>query len=338
MNLSVIKTTKKGEIVTKSGSAAYIPKSIEGIKAGGIHLDRKLAELLLSNEEETFRAKVESCHRDMLEIERAKIELTDKIRSGVEINPFKRVSLEGRTFHMTKEHLTQAFESYWLHGIQQKLKVILEKTGLAAPDLVLLAGGSSRIPFIRDKIAALLRLDKETQIMIGENFEQAVGCGLAFQANDFLGADPSPEGKLALFTVDDVYLLAGGNTYTVFEKDQAVDESSGLLERTIKVPLSAPSKRFLAIYTEGTPEDRLEHVLNPIKRRFDLDTASNAVEVTVRANDKGYVEAEYRSGGQKVGENDFYIGIGQLSQWSVDVVIGMDIGTTNTSVGYFVGA
>jgi hypothetical protein len=102
------------------------------------------------------------------------------------------------------------------------------------------------------------------------------------------------------------------------------------------VPLSVPSKRFMAIYTEGSPKDQMEHVLNPTKRRFDLDTASDAIEIRARADHRGYVEAEYFSDGQRVGENDLYIGIGQLSQWSVDVVIGIDIGTTNTAVGYFV--
>jgi hypothetical protein len=80
----------------------------------------------------------------------------------------------------------------------------------------------------------------------------------------------------------------------------------------------------------------MEYVLNPTKRRFDLGTTSDVIEVKARGDHRGYVEAEYFSGGQRVGENDFYIGIGQLSQSSVDVVIGIDIGTTNTAVGYSV--
>lgn len=47
--------------------------------------------------------------------------------------------------------------------------------------------------------------------------------------------------------------------------------------------------------------------------------------------------AEYYTGGQEVGRHDFYIGVGRLSQWSVDVAIGIDLGTTNTAVGYFRG-
>jgi hypothetical protein len=54
----------------------------------------------------------------------------------------------------------------------------------------------------------------------------------------------------------------------------------------------------------------------------------------VLTKEDGYTEAKYLSGGAEIDSHDFYVGLAKVAHWSADILIGIDIGTTNTSVGF----
>jgi molecular chaperone DnaK (HSP70) len=220
MNLSVITTTRRGEIA--KGGAKAVPQSIEGEATGGRILDRRLVDLLFNNEPREFRDEVKNCHRDMLEIERAKIEVINRLKEG-EAHAVKRVTVRGKTQHSGVDSIRDAFQLLWSKDIQQKIRVTMDQAKAPSVDLVLLAGGSSRIPFIRENIKNLLSL-ADDQIIVGQNFEQAVSCGLTLHAKETLNPSEASEVFVAHLS-DGMYLLLGDQTVTIFPKDTPLSDT-----------------------------------------------------------------------------------------------------------------
>lgn len=334
MNLSVIATTRRGEIARGGGKA--VPQSIEGEATGGRILDRRLVDLLFEREPKEFRDAVKNCHRDMVEIEQAKIEVINRLVQEGEEHPVKRVSVRGKTEHLDLDKIKNAFESMW-KDIQRKIEVAMSQAKTSGVDLVLLAGGSARIPFIRESVKELLGLTDD-QIVMGENFEQAVGCGLTLHAREKLNPSESAEVFVAHLS-DGVYLLLGDKTVTVFPKDTPLsDDGSGqfMASHEEKVDFPKPVKNFSATYAEDRPEDKLDYVLNPTRRRVRLPIAAESVKIRVLTKEDGYTIAEYFSEGNPnaIESHDFYVGSAKVAHWSTDILIGIDIGTTNTSVGF----
>jgi hypothetical protein len=344
LNLCGIKTTPGGEVIAKFRGSLAVPTAVDGIKAGGTVLDKILVDILFEKEPKNFRDEVKNCHRDMLEVERKKIELVRKLVEGEEERPETRIDLRGKKAYLTIEMIEGAFKTLWDKSIQPKIEFLTDRLKriwkIHRLDLAILAGGSSRIPFLRSAIQKALQLDEE-HVILGRNFEQAVGCGLSYVAREKLEGlgGEEPEQKLVAFISDDVYLLAGGKSIPVFPKDSSLewDESASAFCKRweYELGLPKPATKLIATYTEELPVDNVEFVLNQTIKRVDLPRKLSSVRVALRCDEDGYTQASYGAGDDVFGTHDFYLGVGKLSQWIVDAAIGIDIGTTNTAVAYY---
>jgi len=235
-NSCIIRTTLEGAI--SRGGATRVPLGLRANEFGGAEIDRKLLSIVFEKSKSQgviwnnnpLDIESKKSIPALLKIEELKISLSDKISKSSKLsdnhsNIKEIINLEKGTFHqdvaitveITGNDLKDVIREMWrscygdtilesLHEAKEKLSNIGIK--LTTIDRVLVAGGSSKLPFIKEEIALTLRTYvNPNHIHIGNDPGNAVAFGLACACKEEINRDPSLKvSKLAPCLLNDLFI------------------------------------------------------------------------------------------------------------------------------------
>jgi len=231
-NSCIIATTNDGKL--SRGGANMLPLGLQAGKCGGSAIDMELAKVIISHcknkgilwkDNPNDRAKSPVLFR----IEEAKIYLSDKIGSNSSINTsyskhVRQVLLPKGTLHpeldieteINGDDLKTIIRSIWRYHwgkiltstvveAEEKLKKPIESI-----DKVIIAGGSSKLPFMREEVLTVLpTLVRKEDIYIGNDLGNAVACGIACECKELVKSKKYPDltvGTVAPCLLKDLYI------------------------------------------------------------------------------------------------------------------------------------
>jgi molecular chaperone DnaK (HSP70)/fido (protein-threonine AMPylation protein) len=208
-NSCIIQTTTDGNL--SRGGTNQLPLGLQAEQCGGSSIDSKLLQVIIQKaqkrgirwkDDPASRAKMPA----LIRVEEAKICLSNKIGQQANINAKFDHLKEIVTFPIgflhpeqeiketiTGEDLKTIVKEMWrkhygdiiittLTEAEQKLGSKIKKI-----DRVIVAGGSSKLPFVRDEIEVVLRskLNKD-DIIIGDDLGNAVAYGIACECRELV--------------------------------------------------------------------------------------------------------------------------------------------------------
>jgi hypothetical protein len=238
-NSCIIRTTEQGLLAR--GGATAIPLGLQAEVCGGSEIDKELLKRVVAKcqlggtrwkEDPLTRAEFIGGPA-LLRIEDAKIWLSEHIARQREVRlaeDFSKITLQvnfpkGELHpeqeihqHLTGEDLKAVIRDMWrrnygriladtVNEARDKLQSALQLS-LNKIDRVLVAGGSSRLPFIKEEIKLVLPtlVDKDS-IYIGSDIGEAVAFGIACECREQAKRDPQLSvGKLSSCILNDLYL------------------------------------------------------------------------------------------------------------------------------------
>ncbi|MEA3361469.1 MAG: Fic family protein, partial [Thermodesulfobacteriota bacterium] len=235
-NSCVIRTTERG-FLARGGSTA-LPLGLQAEVHGGFEIDRKLLEVAVEKarkqgvkwkEDPLKRAEGEGMSILLL-IEDTKIYLSTEIGSERRIaddvsNIKRKLTFPKGTIHqeeeisveLTGEDLKAILRNIWrktwgpivIETINEaKKKLANIKAKLDKTDLVLVAGGSARLPYMKEEITTLLpTMINAGSIYNGTDAGTAVALGIAWECKEQSARDPRLSlGRIAPCVLNDLYM------------------------------------------------------------------------------------------------------------------------------------
>jgi len=208
-NSCIIQTTNEGNL--SRGGANQLPLGLQAEQCGGSLIDIKLLEIVIEKaqkkgirwkDDPTSRIKMPA----LIKIEEVKIALSNKIGQDALISDklehiIETVSFPAGFLHpehsieatLTGDDLKKVIQVMWrkkygailintLTEAEQKLGTKIKRI-----DRVIVAGGSSKMPFVREEVEVVLRsrLNKEN-IIIGDDLGNAVAYGIACECRELV--------------------------------------------------------------------------------------------------------------------------------------------------------
>jgi len=210
LNSCLVETTREGNLAR--GGATATPLGIESVVGAGKEIDLRLLKVAISKIKDTVlrkelpESRIAVIPWALLVAEEIKIALSNKM-SSCRLTDDCSHFCEKRTvpagyYHpeisfemvLNGEDLKQVIRELWMSKLGPTiLKTITKtkygKTGVkfTSLDKVILAGGSSGLPFLSQLLAATLAGEvavKSKDIIIGRDFQKAVAYGLAIEAKE----------------------------------------------------------------------------------------------------------------------------------------------------------
>jgi Fic family protein/molecular chaperone DnaK (HSP70) len=232
----IIKTTEQGYLAR--GGATAVPLGLRAEICGGSEIDLRLLKVLIERakkkgivwkDDPVERAK-KSRVPVLLYIENAKIALSEAIGSRARLSDDcsakqVRIVLSAGLLHpdsevdvvMTGEDLKDVIREMWRRHYGDiivetinEAKTKLEGIGyeLNRLDKVLIAGGSSRLPFMAEEVATVLPTKvNQKQIYLGSDIGTSVALGIACECLEQMSRDATlSTGKIAPCLMNDLYI------------------------------------------------------------------------------------------------------------------------------------
>jgi Fic family protein len=378
----VIRTTKTGELA-RSG-AHSLPLGTQSLLVAGEAVDIELLNVtrdiakasgIIFKDDPIARARKSA--QSLWIVEDVKIRLSkaieqissedDKMLLGI----VESMRLPPGSFHMDEEvnvklngkHLhdvvTKLWNREWGKALischqesEQKLDMSIE-----CYDIVLVAGGSAKLPFLTNLIRKTLPNQlKSTQINIGNYAGAAVAKGIAVECKEQADKRPSlVNNRLVSCLLNNMYIRCGRNkseriapkvkhTDTADTNNEGlVYKSPGLLEDNVikcKLELQNKPRGTLFFWFHGTPtghDAQLNMVSNSIRIHGD-SLVDRKIDLELRIEAGGMVTPLFtftRQGNEahQVKGQPFNLGTNQVEG---QVFLGVDFGTCNSYVARFV--
>jgi len=215
-NSCIIRTTEQGLLAR--GGATQLPLGLQADVCGGSEIDKQLFNKVIAQcrnsgtrwKEDSLRRVVLTGSPALLRIEDAKIRISEEIakrddaRLSVDFSSVRvTVSFPKGELHpeeeihqdLTGEDLKTVIRDMWrrhygriicdtVNEAQQKLQSALQLP-LDKIDRVLIAGGSSRLPFVKEEIVTVLpNLVDRKNIYLGSDIGEAVAFGIACECRE----------------------------------------------------------------------------------------------------------------------------------------------------------
>ena len=234
-NSCIIRTTSEGNLA-RSG-ATSVPLGLRADLYGGSFIDK---ELLLRIVEKAKKRRIawhenplkraEKFGSILLRVENAKIELSEAIGINARLSDDfshvrTKVQFDANTLHaeksiseeLTGEDLKIVIRNMWrkYYGdiinetiVEAKRVLAKQKIDFEKIDRVLIAGGSSLLPFIKEEIILLLTtLINRNNIYIGSTRGSAVALGIALECREQINKYPGLSvNRLAPSLINDLYI------------------------------------------------------------------------------------------------------------------------------------
>mgnify|MGYP001325942661 CR=1 FL=1 len=393
-NSCIIRTKPDGDL--SRGGATSLPLGLQAEICGGTFVDEQLLRLVINKakakgirwKEDPIERVASSKIPILLHIEKAKISLSNKFSKNSKlINDYKELSepifipkgslhpekeinvdISGEDF---KEVIREIWRKKWGKIVidtfnEAKAKLDNQKISIEKIDKVLVAGGSSRLPFVEEELQTLVlpSLIENGNIFIGSDPGNAVAYGIAHEAKEQASRDPRLSvGKLAPCLLNDLFIR--------FKKDK---RDEGFLVPKIKIenesilngqiinspfetedyelsfkcqfPFEPKNDKFYYYFFEQDPEQENSDFLNinsnvisfggfnKVSRNFDLKIIidkSGTVKPVFYFKEKG---AGARKEPRVVEASEFFIE--NLRAEEGDSFLGVDFGTFNSYVCRFI--
>jgi molecular chaperone DnaK (HSP70) len=378
----VIRTTKTGELARSGAHSLPLgPQSLlvagEAVDIELLNITRELAKESGVNFKDDPIARARKSAQSLWMVEDTKIRLSeaieqitsedDKILRGV-VEPMR---LPPGSFHMDEEvnvelngqHLHDAVTKLWNREWGKALITCHQesekKLGMSIEhyDIVLMAGGSAKLPFLTNLIRKTLPNQlKNTQVIIGNYAGAAVAKGIAIECKEQADKRPSlVNNRLVSCLMNNLYIRCGRiKAESIPPKVKHVDSvgsnneglvyrSPGLLEDNIikcKLELQTKPRGVLFFWFHGSPSGNdapLNMVSNSVRIPGD-SAVDRKIDLELRIEAGGMVTPLFtftRKG------NDAHQVKGQLfnlgtNQVEGQVFLGVDFGTCNSYVARFV--
>jgi Fic family protein len=230
-NSCIIKTTELGHL--SKGGATKLPIGLQAAFFGGNKVDEELLKTIIRKVEKNLTLKEDLLERARTKertvfmiIEDAKIELSKKLADYSYFDSIENIStsikFEKGVLHqdeeisskLTANDLKAVIRQMWRHEWSETLnKTIVEaeeklNRQVQKIDRVIVAGGSSQLPFMRDLLANCFpTLINTEDIFIGEKIGEAVSYGIAAECMEEARKDSSLKiDKIATCCLSDLYL------------------------------------------------------------------------------------------------------------------------------------
>ncbi|MCL4160327.1 UNVERIFIED_CONTAM: hypothetical protein GTU68_015594 [Idotea baltica] len=249
--------------ILRRENGVFMERASKGIQQlGGIDLDRAIAELLKGKIDGSHNWQSSDDDAFLLDVERAKVILSDRTATNVSIPG-------GSTIEITRDDLNVAIRPF-VERSREPVDKCLADLGASAPiHHVVLVGGSSKIPAVRDYVSELMGIapmdgvDPMTAVAEGAALAAAILNGEVHDYDFFV----STEHALGTIVVDAdtgeerfSVLIPRNNMLPANRSDSytpALDHQESVLVRVI----------------EGDPDQPLSHDDNVILKDWDIKLA-----------------------------------------------------------------
>lgn len=393
-NSCIIRTTEQGLLAR--GGATVLPLGLQAEACGGSQIDKELLKrIVVKCQARGIRWKEDPVKRaefaespSLLRIEDAKIQLSQaiaKLGDARLSTDFSHLSLmlsfpKGELHpeleireQLTGEDLKTVIRDMWrrhyghiicdtVNEAQQKIKSALQSS-FEKIDRVLVAGGSSRLPFVKEEIGLVLpSMIERNSIHIGSDIGEAVAYGIACECREQAKRDPTLRvDKLSPCILNDLYIAFKVTRRDSFEiprvwmngtllKDgqllSAPFETEDLTQ-TYEVELPFEVDDRLLYYFSDTPfrDDPSTTPLNIAHDIFSIDKVkkvSRKCQLTLDIKSNGLIRPTFKFRGKgsqlsKRGEDivcpEFFIEGFQIKEGKK--YIGLDFGNSNSYLVQF---
>ena len=378
LNYSIIETTREGNL--SRGGATASPLGVESVKGGGKEIDLRLLKLAISKlkdpalRKESVEARVALMPWALLIAEEIKIALAGRM-TAQRLNDDCSQICETRVvpagyYHpeisfemaLTGEDLKNVIRGLWMSTLgpailQTIKKAKYGKVGLrfTSLDKVVLAGGSSGLPFLTQLLATTLSGEVEVKtkdIIIGKDVHKAVAYGLAIEAKEQRKRALRTNNSVGPCVFSPLYLYVGSSRVAKPEKpyvwrvsgDRKETHAPGALlagpmkigglaaEYEIKLPFRPHHSLFYWFCDSDQEKSPSGDRLNVQQDVLQVpQNAQKTFALALRFGEDGIVQPTFKFGDHSLKGGPFLYGGLKIAR-DVDSYAGIDLGTSNTYV------
>ncbi len=388
-NSCIIRTTESG-LLARSGTMS-IPLALQAGTCGGSQIDKELLKVVIHKSQRKGLlwkddpiARVEKRKSPaLLRIEDAKVRLSEAVtRSGLSrlADDFSKIETQvflpkdelhpdfDITEILTGEDLKTVIREMWrrhyghlvidtVNEAKDRLASAM-KISLDRIDKVLVAGGSSRLPFMKEEIQIVLpTLVNQRDIIIGSDIDEAVAYGIAWECREQVRRDPKLSvGKIAPCVLNDLYLgfresrrdqlqiprIKYNGTYLADAQllSAPFETEASVFNYEVELPFEVSDKILYAFTDKPIQNDEEVDYLNLSHDVFSapkLGKLSRKCELSLEIKPSGMIKPTFffrgkgssaRKLGEKVACPEFYFPGFQIKRGNA--YVGLDFGNSNS--------